>query len=136
MSPRSAPQPSRGSGREIADCVGRAVEVCKAVGFDLVIVETSGIGQGNDAITEVADMYLYVTTREYGAPSQLEKLAALDFSDIVVLNKFDRPGAEDALTEIRKQVQRNRESFDESPEAMPVIPTIASQYADAGVDQL
>ncbi|MEC7708110.1 MAG: methylmalonyl-CoA mutase family protein [Candidatus Thermoplasmatota archaeon] len=127
---------SRGSGREIADCVGRAVEVCKAVGFDLVIVETSGIGQGNDAITEVADMYLYVTTREYGAPSQLEKLAALDFSDIVVLNKFDRPGAEDALTEIRKQVQRNRESFDESPETMPVIPTIASQFADAGVDQL
>jgi len=127
---------SRGSGREIADCVGRAVEVCKAVGFDLIIVETSGIGQGNDAITEVADLYLYVTTREYGAPSQLEKLAALDFSDIVVLNKFDRPGAEDALTEIRKQIQRNRESFDKSPDAMPAIPTIASQFADAGVDQL
>ena len=127
---------SRDSGREIADCIGRAVHVCKAVGFDLVLVETSGIGQGNDAITEVADVSLYVTTREYGAPSQLEKLAALDFSDIVVLNKFDRPGAEDALTEIRKQLQRNREAFDRSPESMPVVPTIASQFADAGVDQL
>ena len=127
---------SRDSGREIANCVGRAIEVCKAVGFDLVLVETSGIGQGNDAITEVADVSMYVTTREYGAPSQLEKLAALDFSDLVVLNKFDRPGAEDALTEIRKQFQRNREAFDQSPESMPVVPTIASQFADAGVDRL
>ena len=127
---------SRGSGREIAECIDRAVEVCKAVGFDLVLVETSGIGQGNDAITEVADTSIYVTTREYGAPSQLEKLAALDFADIVVLNKFDRPGAEDALTEIRKQFQRNREAFGESPESMPVVPTIASQFADAGVDRL
>ena len=127
---------SRDSGREIADCIDRAIEVCKAVGFDLILVETSGIGQGNDAITEVADVSMYVTTREYGAPSQLEKLAALDFSDIVVLNKFDRPGAEDALTEIRKQFQRNREAFDQSPESMPVIPTIASQFADAGVDRL
>jgi len=127
---------SRESGREIADCIDRAIEVCKAVGFDLILVETSGIGQGNDAITEVADVSMYVTTREYGAPSQLEKLAALDFSDIVVLNKFDRPGAEDALTEIRKQFQRNREAFDQSPESMPVIPTIASQFADAGVDRL
>ena len=127
---------SRQSGREIADCVGRAVEVCRAVGFDLVIVETSGIGQGNDAITEVADSSIYVTTREYGAPSQLEKLAALDFADIVVLNKFDRPGAEDALKEIRKQYQRNREAFDQTPESMPVVPTIASQFADAGVDRL
>ena len=127
---------SRESGREIAECIDRAVEVCKAVGFDLVLVETSGIGQGNDAITEVADTSIYVTTREYGAPSQLEKLAALDFADIVVLNKFDRPGAEDALTEIRKQFQRNREAFGESPESMPVVPTIASQFADAGVDRL
>lgn len=127
---------SRGSGREIANCIGRAIQVCKAVGFDLILVETSGIGQGNDAITEVADASLYVTTREYGAPSQLEKLAALDFADIVVLNKFDRPGAEDALAEIRKQFQRNREAFDSNPEEMPVVPTIASQFADAGVDRL
>ncbi len=127
---------SRGSGREIADCIARAIETCQAVGFDLILVETTGIGQGNDAITEVADISLYVTTREYGAPSQLEKLAALDFADIVVLNKFDRAGAEDALTEIRKQFKRNREMWDAKNEDLPVIPTIASQFADAGVDQL
>ena len=127
---------SRESGREIANCVDRAIEVCKSVGFDIIIVETSGIGQGNDAITEVADVNVYVTTREYGAPSQLEKLAALDFSDIVVLNKFDRPGAEDALLEIRKQLQRNNEAFDQNPEEMPVVPTIASQFADPGTDHL
>ena len=127
---------SRDSGREIADCIGRSIEACKAVGFDLVIVETSGIGQGNDAITEVADLSLYVTTREYGAPSQLEKLEMLDSADIVVLNKFDRPGAEDALAEIRKQFKRNREMWDADNSDLPVVPTIASQFADAGVDQL
>lgn len=127
---------SRSSGREIADCIGRAIEACQAVGFDLILVETSGIGQGNDAITEVADLSMYVTTREYGAPSQLEKLAALDFADLVVLNKFDRPGAEDALTEIRKQFKRNRELWDAKNEDLAVVPTIASQFADAGVDLL
>jgi len=127
---------SRDSGREIADCIGRSIEACKAVGFDLVVVETSGIGQGNDAITEVADISLYVTTREYGAPSQLEKLEMLDSADIVVLNKFDRPGAEDALAEIRKQFKRNREMWDADNSDLPVVPTIASQFADAGVDQL
>ena len=127
---------SRDSGREIADCIGRAVELCQAVGFDLVIVETSGIGQGDDAITEVADISIYVTTREYGAPSQLEKLEMLDSADIVVLNKFDRPGAEDALAEIRKQFKRNRELWEAEDIDLPVIPTIASQFADAGIDQL
>ena len=127
---------SRQSGREIADCIDRAIEVCQAVGFDLVVVETSGIGQGNDAITEVSDVSMYVTTREYGAPSQLEKLAALDFADLIVLNKFDRAGAEDALAEIRKQVMRNREMWDADPTSLPVVPTIASQFADAGVDLL
>ena len=127
---------SRDSGKELANCIGRAIDVCRAVGFDLILCETSGIGQGNDAITEVADISVYVTTREYGAPSQLEKLAALDFADLVVLNKFDRPGAEDALAEIRKQVKRNREDWDASNESLPVVPTIASQFADAGVDQL
>ena len=127
---------SRESGRELTDCIGRAIEVCRAVGFDIILCETSGIGQGDDAITEVADISMYVTTREYGAPSQLEKLAALDFADLVVLNKFDRPGAEDALAEIRKQVKRNHESWEASDESLPVVPTIASQFADAGVDQL
>ncbi|MDP7003058.1 MAG: methylmalonyl-CoA mutase family protein [Candidatus Thalassarchaeaceae archaeon] len=127
---------SRESGREIASCVGRAIEVCQAVGFDLVIVETSGIGQGDDAITEVADVSMYVTTREYGAPSQLEKLEMLDAADFVVLNKFDRPGSEDALSEVRKQFKRNRELWDADDSTLPVIPTIASQFADAGIDVL
>ena len=127
---------SRNSGREIADCVGRAIEVCQAVGFDLILVETSGIGQGDDAITEVANVSMYVTTREYGAPSQLEKLEMLDAADIIVLNKFDRRGSEDALSEIRKQFKRNREMWDADDSTLPVIPTIASQFADAGVDML
>ncbi|MCH2268773.1 methylmalonyl-CoA mutase family protein [Candidatus Thalassarchaeum betae] len=127
---------SRSSGSEIAECVGSAIGVCKAVGFDLVLVETSGIGQRDSGIAEVSDISLYVTTMEYGAPSQLEKLAALDIADMVVLNKFDRPGAEDALRDIRKQYQRNHELFDSPPDSMPVYPTIASQFADAGVDQV
>ena len=127
---------SRESGREIADCVGRAIEACQAVGFDMVFVETSGIGQGDDAITEVADVSMYVTTREYGAPSQLEKLEMLDAADIIVLNKFDRRGSEEALSEIRKQFKRNREMWDADNSSLPVIPTIASQFADAGVDRL
>ena len=127
---------SRDSGKELSDAVSSAIEVCRSVGFDLIIVETSGIGQGDDAIASVADVSLYVTTREYGAPSQLEKLAALDFADLVVLNKFDRPGAEDALVEIRKQVRRNREMWDSDDGDIPVVPTIASRFADAGVDQL
>ena len=127
---------SRESGREIADCVDRAVRVCQAVGFDMVFVETSGIGQGDDAITEVADVSMYVTTREYGAPSQLEKLEMLDAADLIVLNKFDRRGSEEALSEIRKQFKRNRELWDADDSTLPVIPTIASQFADAGVDML
>ena len=127
---------SRESGRERADCVGRAIEACQAVGFDMVFVETSGIGQGDDAITEVADVSMYVTTREYGAPSQLEKLEMLDAADIIVLNKFDRRGSEEALSEIRKQFKRNREMWDADNSSLPVIPTIASQFADAGVDML
>jgi len=127
---------SRQSGREIADCIGRAIEACQAVGFDMVFVETSGIGQGDDAITEVADTSMYVTTREYGAPSQLEKLEMLDAADIIVLNKFDRRGSEEALSEIRKQYKRNREVWDADDSSLPVIPTIASQFADAGVDML
>ena len=127
---------SRESGREIADCVGRAIQACQAVGFDMVFVETSGIGQGDDAITEVADVSMYVTTREYGAPSQLEKLEMLDAADLVVLNKFDRRGSEEALFEIRKQFKRNREMWDADDSTLPVIPTIASQFADAGVDML
>ena len=107
---------------------------CKAAGFDLVIVETSGIGQGSSGITDVSDVHVYVMTPEYGAASQLEKIDMLDFADIVIINKFDRRGAEDALRDVSKQVQRNRQAFDQSPDTMPVYGTIAAQYNDLGVD--
>ena len=128
---------SRSSGSEIADCVGSAIGVCRAVGFDLVLVETSGTGQRDSAVAEVSDISMYVTApMVYGAPSQLEKLAGLDVADMVLVNKFDRAGAEDALRDIQKQYQRNHELFDSSPDSMPVYPTIASQFGDAGVDRV
>ena len=127
---------SRGSGNELAACTTRAIDACQAVGFDLIVVETSGIGQGADAVTEICDVSLYVTTNEYGAASQLEKIEMLDAADLIVLNKFEKLGAEDALTAIRKQVRRNRNEFSMDDALLPVVPTIASQFADPGVDDL
>ena len=127
---------SRGSGSEISDHLDRAIEVAKAVGFDLIFCETSGIGQGSDAITSVADHSLYVMTAEFGAHTQLEKIEMLDVADLVVLNKFEKRGSEDALRAIRKQVRRNRNVFDAPDEDLPVIATVASQFADPGVDRL
>ena len=127
---------SRASGKEISESTREAIEVCQATGYDLIFVETSGIGQGSDAITDVADISLYVMTCEFGAHTQLEKIEMLDVADIVVLNKFEKRGAEDALRAIRKQVKRNRNLFDLEDSALPVIPTIASQFADPGVDLL
>jgi methylmalonyl-CoA mutase len=127
---------SRGSGSEISDHLDRAIDVAKAVGFDLIFCETSGIGQGSDAITSVADHSLYVMTAEFGAHTQLEKIEMLDVADLVVLNKFEKRGSEDALRAIRKQVRRNRNVFDAPDEHLPVIATVASQFADPGVDRL
>jgi methylmalonyl-CoA mutase len=127
---------SRGSGSEISAHLDRAIEVAKAVGFDLVFCETSGIGQGSDAITSVADHSLYVMTAEFGAHTQLEKIEMLDVADLVVLNKFEKRGSEDALRAIRKQVRRNRNVFDASDDDLPVVATVASQFADPGVDRL
>jgi putative protein kinase ArgK-like GTPase of G3E family len=101
-----------------------------------VIVETPGIGQGDAAIADLADLSLYVMTPEFGAASQLEKIDMLDFADLVAINKFDRKGAEDALRDVRKQVQRNREAFMQSPDTMPVFGTIASRFQDDGVTGL
>ncbi|HET9469795.1 MAG TPA: methylmalonyl-CoA mutase family protein, partial [Usitatibacter sp.] len=109
---------------------------CKAAGFDLVIVETPGIGQGDAGIIEHCDLSIYVMTPEFGAASQLEKIDMLDFADFVAINKFDRKGAQDALRDVRKQVQRNREAFGSSPESMPVFGTIASRFNDDGVTAL
>src|SRR5206468_1862055 len=109
---------------------------CKAAGFNLVIVETSGIGQGDAAIVPLVDVSLYVMTPEFGAATQLEKIDMLDFADFVAINKFDRKGAADALRDVRKQYQRNHELFKEPPAEMPVFGTIASHFNDDGVTAL
>jgi isobutyryl-CoA mutase len=127
---------TRASGAEIAACVPEAIAACRAAGFDLVIVETSGIGQGDAAIVKHVDCSLYVMTPEFGAASQLEKIDMLDFADFVAINKFDRRGAQDALRDVRKQLQRNRESFAQRPEEMPAFGTIAARFNDDGVTAL
>ena len=127
---------TRDTGSEISAALPEVIAACKLAGFDLVIVETSGIGQGDAAIVPHVDASLYVMTPEFGAASQLEKIDMLDFADFVAINKFDRKGAMDALRDVRKQYQRNRERFNESPEAMPVFGTQASRFNDDGVTAL
>src|SRR5881628_378579 len=127
---------TREAGSSLSAALGDAIAACKAAGFELIIVETSGIGQGDAAIVPLADCSLYVMTPEFGAASQLEKIDMLDFADFVAINKFDRKGAEDALRDVRKQVQRNRQVFGTSAEQMPVFGTIASRFNDDGVTAL
>ena len=105
----------------------------KAQGFDLVIVETAGIGQSDSEIVDMVDYSVYVMTSEYGAASQLEKIDMLDFADLIVLNKYDKRGAEDALRDIRKQWKRNHVAFTTPDDEVPVFPTIASQFNDPGI---
>jgi methylmalonyl-CoA mutase len=112
------------------------VQLLKSAGFDLIVIETAGIGQSDTEIVDLVDLSMYVMTTEYGAASQLEKIDMLDFADFVVLNKFEKRGAEDALRDVRKQVARNRKLFRTPPEELPVYPTIASQFNDAGVNAL
>jgi methylmalonyl-CoA mutase len=127
---------TRDSGGEISRALPGVVAACKAAGFDLVLVETSGIGQGDAAIVPHVDLSLYVMTPEFGAASQLEKIDMLDFADFVAINKFDRRGAADALRDVAKQVQRNRQEFAAPPESMPVFGTMASRFNDDGVTAL
>src|SRR5919108_1056340 len=127
---------TRGTGNEVSAALGDAIAACRASGFALVIVETAGIGQGDAAIVPHVDASLYVMTPEFGAASQLEKIDMLDFADFVAINKFDRKGAEDALRDVRKQVQRNRGLFNVAAEDMPVFGTIASRFNDDGVTAL
>src|SRR5437773_3942645 len=127
---------TRDTGSEISQALPDAIVACKAAGFDLVMVETSGIGQGGAAIVPHADVSMYVMTPEFGAATQLEKIDMLDFADFVAINKFDRKGAADALRDVRKQYQRNRELFAQAPDAMPVYGTIAARFNDDGVTAL
>jgi methylmalonyl-CoA mutase len=123
-------------GSEISQALPDVLQACKAAGFDLVVVETPGIGQGDAAIVPLVDVPVYVMTPEFGAASQLEKIDMLDFAEFVAINKFDRRGSLDALRDVAKQVQRNREAFATPPEAMPVFGTMASRFNDDGVTAL
>ena len=127
---------TRETGSELSAALPEVLAACKLAGFDLVIVETSGIGQGNAAIVPLVDASLYVMTPEFGAASQLEKIDMLDFADFVAINKFDRKGADDALRDVRKQYQRNHEAFGQRSEEMPVFGTMAARFNDDGVTAL
>jgi methylmalonyl-CoA mutase len=126
---------TRGSS-QVPDALDDVIAACRAAGFDLVIVETPGIGQGDAGIVDHVDVPLYVMTPEFGAASQLEKIDMLDFAEAVAINKFERRGAEDALRDVRKQLARNRELFDVDPEELPVFGTIAARFNDDGVTSL
>jgi methylmalonyl-CoA mutase len=121
---------------ELSGAIREAVAVCKAAAFDLIIVETSGIGQGDADIVEIASISLYVMTPEFGAPSQLEKIDMLDYADLIGINKFEKRGGMDALRDVRKQVRRNRQAWEADDSALPVYGTVASRFADTGVDAL
>ncbi|HNY01736.1 MAG TPA: methylmalonyl-CoA mutase family protein [Bacteroidales bacterium] len=127
---------TRQSNLALSKYVRDAINIVKVAGFDLVIVETSGIGQSDTEIVDHSDVTLYVMTPEYGAASQLEKIDMLDFADLVAINKFDKRGAQDALHDVKKQYQRNHRAFDRSPDEMPVYGTVASRFNDPGVNEL
>ncbi|MFG1973805.1 fused isobutyryl-CoA mutase/GTPase IcmF [Nonomuraea fuscirosea] len=127
---------TRGAANEVPACLDDVINACRAAGYDLVIVETPGIGQGDAGIVPHVDVPIYVMTPEFGAASQLEKIDMLDFAEAVVINKYERRGAEDALRDVRRQLVRNREAFGVSPDDMPVFGTIAARFNDAGVTAL
>ncbi|NUR93337.1 MAG: methylmalonyl-CoA mutase, partial [Nonomuraea sp.] len=127
---------TRGAAQEVPACLDDVVKLLRAAGYDLVIVETPGIGQGDAGIVPHVDVPIYVMTPEFGAASQLEKIDMLDFAEAVAINKYERRGAEDALRDVRRQMVRNREAFGVRPDDMPVFGTIAARYNDAGVTAL
>ncbi|MFJ7953990.1 fused isobutyryl-CoA mutase/GTPase IcmF [Lysinibacillus sp. NPDC096418] len=127
---------TRGSRTELSASIGDVLDVVRVAGYDLIIVETSGIGQGDAEITKYTDLSMYVMTSEFGAPTQLEKIDMIDFADLIAINKFERKGSEDALRQVQKQLQRSRELWDTPIDSMPVYGTIASQFNDKGTNAL
>lgn len=127
---------TRSSKTELSHATREAINIVKAAGYDFVIVETSGIGQGDSEIVNICDLAMYVMTSEFGAASQLEKIDMIDFADLIVINKFERRGSEDALRDVRKQYKRSRELLDMDDEQTPVFGTIASQFNDPGTNVL
>lgn len=124
---------TRRSQTELPEALPDAVNVVKAAGYDIIVVETAGIGQGDSRVVDFVDISIYVMTAEFGAPSQLEKIDMLDYADLVVVNKYEKKGSEDALRDVRKQVQRNLKAWDKDPKEMPVYGTIASKFNDDGI---
>ncbi len=127
---------TRGTSGEVPESLSSVIDLCKISDFDLIIVETPGIGQGDAGIVSYVNASMYVMTPEFGAASQLEKIDMLDFADIVAINKYDRKGGQDALRDVRKQYQRNNELFTAKAEDLPIYGTIASKFNDDGVTAL
>ena len=127
---------TRQAHRSVSTALKEAIEVCRDAGFDLIILETAGIGQSDTEVTDLADVTLYVMTHDFGAPTQLEKIGMLDIADIVVLNKFEKRGSQDALRDVRKQIKRNRHLWEINDDDLPVFPTMASHFNDVGVTRL
>jgi methylmalonyl-CoA mutase len=127
---------TRQSNLALSKHVSDALQILKAAQYDLIILETSGIGQSDTEILDHSDVALYVMTPEFGAPTQLEKIDMLDFADLIAINKFDKRGAEDALRDVKKQYQRNHKLFDRDFQSMPVYGTMASQFNDHGTNEL
>lgn len=127
---------TRESDKALSAHVQEAIDICKEAGFDFIILESAGVGQSDASILDYCNVSLYVMTPEYGAASQLEKINMLDYADVIAINKFDKAGALDALADVRKQYKRNHQLFMAKDETLPIVGTIASQFNDAGVNEL
>ena len=127
---------TRDDNTALSGAVQEAIDICKAAGFDFIILESAGVGQSDASILDYCDVSMYVMTPEYGAASQLEKINMLDYADLVCINKFDKAGALDSLSDVRKQYKRNHQLFTAKDETLPIIGTVASKFNDDGVNYL